>query len=97
MPINAIDQGNIIGPITVGKNAGTSKTGFADHLTEFLKKANFEMARSEQMSADFAAGKNNNIHETILAAERAVITFKMVGAIRNRLLEAYQETMRMNI
>ena len=55
------------------------------------------MASSEEIAASFAAGQQNNIHETLLAAERANIAFRLVGSIRNRMLEAYSEVMRMNV
>ena len=71
--------------------------GFADHLKEFISDVNTEMQHSEKITADFAEGKVNNIHETILAAERAKIAFQLVGSIRTRILEAYNEVMRMPI
>ena len=69
--------------------------GFADHFKAYVKDVNAEMHQAERVAEDFAAGKTNNIHETILAAERASIAFKLVGSIRMKALEAYQEVMRM--
>ncbi len=77
--------------------AGSAAPGFADQFSEFLTGVNGQMQKAEQSSKAFALGENNNIHETILAAERAVIAFKLVGTIRSRMLEAYQEVMRMGI
>lgn len=71
--------------------------GFSDQLLEFVKKANEELKTGEAESLKFATGETNNIHETMLAAERANIALRLVGSVRNRLLEAYQEIMRMPV
>lgn len=70
-------------------------SGFAEHFKAFVKDVNTEMHQAEKVAEDFAEGKINNIHETIMAAERASIAFKLVGSIRTKALEAYQEVMRM--
>lgn len=71
--------------------------GFADQLKILIKDVNAEMQKSEKISEDFAAGKINNIHETMVAAEKAAIAFRLVGSIRERVLEAYHEVMRMPV
>lgn len=84
-------------------NIGTVETpatkpaapGFSDHLKSFVKDVNTEMHQAERVADDFAEGRINNIHETIMAAEKAAIAFKLVGSIRTKVLEAYQEVMRM--
>ena len=71
--------------------------GFAEQLKSLIKDVNSDMQVSEKMSEDFASGKINNIHETMVAAEKAAIAFKLVGSIRERVLEAYHEVMRMPV
>ncbi|MBN1847716.1 MAG: flagellar hook-basal body complex protein FliE [Deltaproteobacteria bacterium] len=58
------------------------------HTDNMIKDAN-------QKAEDFAVGKNHNIHEIMIASEKAGLTFKFLLQIRNKLLEAYQEIMRM--
>jgi flagellar hook-basal body complex protein FliE len=71
--------------------------GFSDQLLEFVGKANEQLQVGEAESLKFASGATNNIHETMLAAERANIALRLVGSVRNRILEAYQEIMRMPV
>jgi flagellar hook-basal body complex protein FliE len=103
MPIGAVGIESGFGPIEIGSRARAQTPGeigapgFSDQLVSFLREANTEMASSEEIAASFAAGQQNNIHETLLAAERANIAFRLVGSIRNRMLEAYSEVMRMNV
>ena len=99
MPITSIPAS---GEFSVVQNLdrGTNKTaapGFADQLKAFVKDVNAEVHHAEKISEDFADGKINNIHETIMAAEKANIAFKLVGTLRTKALEAYQEVMRMPV
>ena len=84
----------------LGKELGTREAaapGFQDQLKDFIQSVNSEMQTSEKVSEDFAAGRINNIHETMVAAEKAAIAFRLVGSIRNQFLEAYHEVMRMPV
>jgi flagellar hook-basal body complex protein FliE len=99
MPISSIGGGYETGigmnPIQVTKRPAAP--GFSDHLISFVKDANTEMKGAEKIAQAFAAGETNNIHETMIAAERAVIAFRLVGTVRNRIMEAYNEVMRINV
>ena len=97
MPINPVESSAVFNDIIVGNNVRPQKTGLADNFKDFLIKANEEMSAAEKNAQAFAAGEHNNIHETMIATERAVITFKLVGSVRNKMLMAYSEVMRMNI
>ncbi len=95
MPVTNIQLNPEIRNLNLHGQTQAAAPGFKDHLFEFVKEANQEMMHAEKMSQAFARGDNNNIHETMLAAERANIAFKLVGSIRSRVLEAYQQVMRM--
>ncbi|MBN2719285.1 MAG: flagellar hook-basal body complex protein FliE [Deltaproteobacteria bacterium] len=95
MPVGPIETSSLQGVLLTENNI--KKPDLGDHFSDFLSKANNIMKESEQIGADFAAGKHNNIHDTMIAAERATITFKLVGAVRNRMLMAYQEVMNMRM
>jgi flagellar hook-basal body complex protein FliE len=71
--------------------------GFSEQMIRFLEEANTEIRGGEKAAETFAAGTNNNIHETMIAMERASIALNLVGSVRNRILEAYNEVMRMSV
>lgn len=62
-----------------------------------------EAAASPEVSADKAVAgfvKNQSesgLHETLLAVDKAEISFKFAATVRNRLLDAYREIMRMGM
>ena len=43
------------------------------------------------------SGKSKNIHETMLAVEKAEIAFKTMNQIRTKVIDAYKEVMRMQV
>ena len=75
------------------KNNGSS---FQNTLSELVADVDSQLKESDRLSEDFAIGKNNNIHEVMIASEKAGLSLKFLLQIRNKLLEAYQEIMRMN-
>ncbi|MDH5325990.1 MAG: flagellar hook-basal body complex protein FliE [Gammaproteobacteria bacterium] len=44
-----------------------------------------------------AAGENNNLHDVMLTLEKAKLSFQLALEVRNKLLESYQEIMRMQV
>ncbi len=95
MPIEAVGFSPEIGPLKIAEQTQKSAPGFSDYFLNMLNDANMKMHQAEEVSMKFAAGETNNVHETMLSVEQAVLSFRLVGAVRNKALEAYQEIMRM--
>ena len=73
-----------------------SPSSFRDTLETFYREVDAEMKAADQMAAEFAVGKRQSLHEIMIASEKAGISFKLLVEIRNKLLDAYQEIMRMS-
>ena len=71
------------------------RPGFADHLKASLATANVLQHQSGTAQQELATGRNGNIHETLIAMNKASVSFKMVMEVRNKVISAYQEVMRM--
>lgn len=81
-------------------NSGQSQKGgtsFLDHLKDSIKEVDAMQKSSDKMAVDLAAGKEQNLHETMLSATQAELSFNLMVQVRNRVLEAYQEVMRMPV
>lgn len=76
---------------------GAMPGGFAKRLAELVEGADALGDRSNQLQADTIAGRPVDVHEVMIAAEEAGLAFQMVLEVRNKLLEAYQELMRMQV
>jgi len=70
---------------------------FSDFLKDALNKTNDLIMQSQELTNDFAAGKTDNIHQMMIAAEKANIALQFTMQIRNKILDAYNEIMRMQI
>ena len=46
---------------------------------------------------ELVAGKTKNIHSTMLALEKADMSLKLMMQVRNKVLEAYREVMKMQV
>ncbi|MGE5614475.1 MAG: flagellar hook-basal body complex protein FliE [Bacillota bacterium] len=70
---------------------------FADYFRQALDNANSLLLEADKIADDFAAGRTDNIHQVMLAAEKANIALQFTMQIRNKILDAYSEIMRMQI
>jgi flagellar hook-basal body complex protein FliE len=78
-----------------GASASFKSDSFEDVLKTFISSTAEQMRAADQKTAEFAVGNRFDIHEIVIASEKAGIQFSLLMNIRNKLLEAYQEIMRM--
>ncbi|MEM1029391.1 MAG: flagellar hook-basal body complex protein FliE [Myxococcota bacterium] len=76
---------------------GGGAIGFGDALAAAVDDAATRGHDAYEMKRDFAAGRLDDLHGTMIAAEQAGISVKLVGSIRNKLLDAFQELWRINV
>ncbi len=81
----------------LGQEKETPKTSFMDHLKEAVAEVNESQIFADKKATDLATGKDTNIHDTMLAATKAELSFNLMVQVRNKALEAYQEVMRMPV
>lgn len=74
-----------------------SKTSFSAALGEALQSANATIVQSEQMSEKIATGEIKNIHDVTIAAQKAQIALQLTTQVRDKVVESYQEIMRMQV
>ncbi len=73
------------------KVAKQSPGDFQSMLVDSIKEVNKLQLDSNNAIHQLAAGKTESIHETMIAMEKASVSFQMMMQIRNRIIEAYQE------
>lgn len=80
----------------VNKGSRKAKGGsFSDTLKDFTHYVDGELQKADQIKQEFAVGKRSDLHEVMIASEKADLSFRLLLQIRNKMLEAYQEIMRM--
>ncbi len=70
---------------------------FSDMLRGSLERVNELQHQADTAMKELVAGRTKNIHETMLAVERADASLKLMMQVRNKVLDAYREIMRMQI
>ncbi|UQD51704.1 flagellar hook-basal body complex protein FliE [Bacillus methanolicus] len=70
---------------------------FATVLKEQIDKMNEAQNQSDLMTEKLARGENVDLHQVMIAAQKASITLQATIEIRNKVIEAYQEVMRMQV
>jgi len=68
---------------------------FVDTLKDSVAKVEGMQQAANQSMTDLAVGRTKNLHETMISVEQASISFSMLRAVRNKVVNAYQEIMRM--
>ena len=76
---------------------GDVKVTFTDILKTSLEKVNGLQVDADDLATKFATGETDNIHAVLIAGEKANVALQMTTAIRSKVLEAYQEIIRMQI
>lgn len=77
-----------------GSGAAAAPGGFGSTLKEFLGEVNDMQLRSDQVFRSFVSGDVTDLHQVVLAQQEAGIALRLVGEMRDRLLQSYQEIMR---
>lgn len=70
--------------------------GFADLLAKQVAEVDQALKVADQKSAELLVGRGS-IHQTMIALEEAGIQLRVVGAVRDRVVSAYQDLTRMQI
>lgn len=70
---------------------------FSKYLGEALDAVNQKQIESERLNLQLAAGQVDDIHQVMIAAQEASLALSLTVQVRNKVIEAYQEMMRMPI
>jgi flagellar hook-basal body complex protein FliE len=80
-----------------GRGTDAQSPTFARAIEKALGEVNQHQIEANQAIRELVAGRTKNIHETMLTLERADSSLKMMMQVRNKILDAYREIMRMQV
>ena len=94
-----------IGPVQAGnfsRNVNPalgekSSVSFKDTLNGFLKDVDQMQKKADLSIQQLAAGEITDVHQVMSAAEEANVAFNMMMEIRTKVMDAYQEIMRIRL
>lgn len=101
LPIPPVPQIGPAGKATAnGHGEGDSSSAaasFAQVLKDAVDSVNTAQLQADEATARLAAGEPVDLHQVTLAVEKASIAFQLALQVRTKLLEAYQDVMRMQV
>lgn len=85
-------------PFGVSRSAGPEGSkSFASQMGESLKSIDGKAKGIESLHEDVITGKVGSIHEAVIQMKQAEFSLRFAMEIRNKLVDAYREVMRMNV
>jgi flagellar hook-basal body complex protein FliE len=84
---------------STGTPAGAPKGGasFGSVLKDSLAQVNQLQQEADGAIKDLATGGTATLHDTMLAMEKAELSFRLMMQVRNKIIDAYQEVLRMQV
>lgn len=96
-----IKSGDLLPPgLNSGKPVGgvpAAGKDFSQVMQDAIKEINQLQTNADQAIAKVQMDSTANIHEAMVALEQAGISFRAMMTVRNKILDAYQEVMRMQV
>ena len=79
------------------KTIGKSKDTFSSLLMEAINNVNKTQKSSDEYKDMLAIGQLDNLHDLTIASEKADVALQLTLGIRNKVVDAYKEIMRIQI
>ena len=70
---------------------------FANVLGQLVNDVNAKQAAANEAVNGLLSGQNVSLHQTIISVQEASTSFQLMVEVRNKLLDSYQELMRMQV
>lgn len=92
---NVARPGGFEGKLDAAGTAAPDSIG--DVLGSGLREVNASVERAEKLETDLATGKVQDFHEIAVQVKQADLSLRFALEVRNKLVDAYREVMRMSI
>jgi flagellar hook-basal body complex protein FliE len=70
---------------------------FDTTLRKFVGEVNTKQLAAQDVTKQLLGGQNVPLHQAMIAVEEASVSFQLMVEVRNKLMDSYQELMRMQI
>jgi len=81
----------------VSSGSKAQEANFEKTLKDAIEKVNDLQLKADKAAQDLAAGRTDNIAEVMIAAEKADIALRLMMQVRNKMIESYQEVMKIQV
>ena len=85
------------GAATPAASSAQPVYSFQNLLGDFVSDVSNKQAAAGEAVNGLLSGKNVSLHQAVISMEEANVSFQMMVQVRNKLLDSYQELMRMQV
>src|SRR3954452_3871000 len=96
-PVSSLAPIQQVQPLTPAAAAKTDTGEFRNALQSAIHEVERSGATADQGVKSFLSGEDGELHSSILATQKAELEFDMFLQVRNKVVSAYQEIMRVQI
>ena len=87
-----------VGAFSSREQTGQAQSSsFGKLLQESINQVNSLQVEADARANDLATGKQTDIHQTMIAVEKAEVSFELLMQIRNKVIAAYESIMRTQV
>lgn len=101
MSVQAIGTNSVVNSLGQVRAMEEDSDAFVPTFSQFLENqiqsVDKLLATSDKQATEVAIGKSENLHDAMIAYEKAESALKLLVQVRNRALDAYHEVLRMQV
>ena len=94
---DGVPLGAVGGASAASGKPGVKGTSFSSVLGEVLGEVSELQGAADRAVEGLVTGEVRDVHTAVVAFEKAQLAFQLTMAVRNKLVESYQEIMRMQL
>ncbi len=97
MRANVLSGGDDPRSLPQPRMPGSNEAGFSKTLTDAINSVDeAQKVAGEEVTA-FISGEQENVHEVMIALNKAQLSFQLMTEVRNKMMDTYHELMRMQV
>ncbi|MCL6518668.1 MAG: flagellar hook-basal body complex protein FliE [Armatimonadetes bacterium] len=96
MRIEGIGSGISKNPVSITETTNKERS-FGQSIRDAISEVNRLQTEADQLAKKLAVGDAVEIHQAMIAMQKASTALQFTVQVRNKIIEAYQEIMRMQV
>ncbi len=89
--------GRIAAPLPDGLKLAQPTQGFGSMLDGLVSSVSGKQAEAADITKKVLLGDSDQLHQSVIAMQEASVAFSLMVEVRNKLVDSYQELMRMQV
>ena len=96
-PLEAAPKTALAAPLPDGVRLAEPTASFGTMLEGLVSTVADKQANAANLTKQVLLGDNDQLHQSVIAMQEASVAFSLMVEVRNKLVESYQELMRMQV